>query len=520
MKKTAEQEAVISNMAYGTGHTLVNAVAGSGKTTTILLGLTEVLIPYEQVALLAFNKKIQEELSSRAPKGCNVLTLNGLGHRAWTSHTGKRLRVNTKKVGSIVSNVLKELSTAAKTKEDKDYFHSLWGDIKNIVTKAKAIGILPSEFTSGRTIIPDTYEEWHAVAALHGYSFDKTIHKIARKCLAISVTEALKGEIDFDDQLYMPACFRANLPKYKLVIVDEAQDLSEIQHFLISRSIAPDGRLIAVGDPHQAIYGFRGALNDSLTKLQEKFQMTELPLSNTFRCAKEATAFAQRFVPHIQAAEGNKQGTISRLEYDWTPKDIQQGAVVLCRNTAPLVRLGLDCIKNGVSAYVVGRDIGAPLLKAVKQLNPLQDLTAAISNWASGEVSAAGGNLELLNQINDTAEALFSVTELGNIKTVLELESTLRMLFSKTTGAITLSTIHRAKGLEWEHVYILDSHRIPQKWIVRLIDKGMDTARWMLKQEDNLFYIAVTRTKDKLTFIDYAEKQMQDFISNGLPEEV
>lgn len=502
MEKTLEQKAFIENLAFGGDSIQLSAVAGSGKTTTLMLGLEGVLVPYEKVLLLAFNVKIKEELAKRAPRGCNVLTLNGLGHRAWMRHTGKKLFLNARKVGNIVSLLCKD----PNDKERNAYLQGLWPDIKDLVNKAKAVGLLPAQFTQGKGLVHDNEAQWRALAQRHSIEFSEDILRLAKKALITSTTMALGGEIDFEDQLYMPACFRSNLDKYGLVLVDEAQDLSEIQHFLISRCVAPDGRLISVGDPHQAIYGFRGALSDSMPALASRFNSIELKLTYTFRCSKAATLEAQRYVPHIKAAEGNLPGSVRRLGTEWKPQDIEAGSVVLCRNIAPLVKLGMQFIKAGISAYVAGRDIGAPLIKAAKHLNEFKNPHDAIVEWNHLELKKAEGNLETISLINDHTEALLSVMEVSNAKSSRDLVNTLQILFAKTTGSIVLSTIHRAKGLEWDSVYILDFWRIPQKWILKAVKASPD-AEWMLGQEKNLAYIAVTRTKDKLTFIDYAEKE-------------
>lgn len=514
MQNTLEQTRFIEEIQNGTGSIDLRAVAGSGKTTTLLLGLEKAVslgLVSTDILLLAFNVKIKEDLAKRAPQGTNVLTLNGLGHRAFAKHIGKKPFLNAKKVGTIVS----ELCRDSSDKERHAYLQGLWPDIKDLVCKAKAVGLLPSQFSNGKGLVHDNDKVWEGIADLHNIDFTPDILRLAKRALITSITQALQGEIDFDDQLYMPACFRSNLDKYKLVLVDEAQDLSEIQHFLISRTVAQSGRLIAVGDPHQAIYGFRGALSDSMPALAHRFSSKELSLTQSFRCSKSAVALAQKFVPHITAFDMNPIGSVSYLKTKWKVKDIEEGSAVLCRNIAPLVRLGMQCIKDGIPAYVAGRDIGAPLIKAVKALNPLMNLWDSIIEWSQKEKSKAKDNLETLARINDTTDALLAVMEVTNCKDSHSLAETLKTLFSKQSGSIVLSTIHRAKGLEWNSVYILDSWRMPQKWILNAV-KFSPESSWMLEQEKNLFYIAVTRTKDKLIFINYPDTQTLEETPDGL----
>lgn len=510
MQRTPEQEKFIKELCSGASSIQLNAVAGSGKTTTIIMGLEESPVEPSSTLLLAFNVKIKEELARRAPRGTNVLTLNGLGHRAWGKYLGRRAFLDARKVGTIVSELCQ-----SDDKEKRAYLSGLWPSVKDLTCKAKAAGLLPSQFNTGKGLVPDDPKVWAALASQHGIDFSEDILRMSRAALVKSTTLGLAGQIDFDDQLYLPACFRANLDKYSLVIVDEAQDLSEIQHFLIARAVAKDGRIVSVGDPCQAIYGFRGASADSMRELAEKFQSKELELTCTFRCSKAATRLAQKYVPHIQAAEGNLEGEVQRWGTEWSPADLEEGSVVLCRNIAPLVKLGMHCIKQGISAYVAGRDIGAPLKKAAKALNPLMNLHDAIIAWSQVEKARAQDNLETKARVNDITEALLAVAEVSGCEDSHALGETLVKLFAKTEGSITLSTIHRAKGLEWDTVYILDFWRIPQKWIKRIIrdwenqeDKSGASPHWMLTQEQNLAYIAITRTRDRLVFIDYPQTRI------------
>lgn len=500
MKATAEQEQFYTALTTTNESLILNAVAGSGKTTTIMGGLERFQI-LPKTLLLAFNSKIKEELARRAPAEVITLTLNGLGHRAWMKHLGKKVVLDSKKVGTIVSSFCK-----GNTKEETAELSAMWGDIKDLVCKAKAAGLLHKNFSStGKGLLEDTDENWRGLAKLHGIEFNPTVLRIARKSLEQNIKLGLAGTIDFDDQLYLPTCFRSNFEKYDLVIIDEAQDLSEIQHHIISKCISKFGRIVIVGDPHQAIYGFRGAKADSMELLAEAYAPKELTLSYTFRCSKAATVLAQQFVPHIRASEGNAEGSVQNLDTDWEPSVIKEGSVVLCRNIAPLVQLGLKCIRSGISCYIAGKDIGKPIIKACKQLPQGQNLHDCIIAWGREERQSAKGNLETLNLINETVDTLLAVIEVSNCRTTTQLEETLKSLFSKQDGSITLSTIHRAKGLEWSHVYILDYWRIPQKWIQRIVENNND-ASWMLDQEDNLAYIAITRTKDKLTFINFPRK--------------
>src|SRR5690606_11453384 len=141
--------------------------------------------------------------------------------------------------------------------------------------------------------------------------------------LTESIKLAFAGQIDFDDQIYMPTLFGGSFPRFPLVMVDEAQDLSPLNHAMLERLVT--NRLIAVGDPWQSIYAFRGADRYSMERLQQRFSMRELPLSVSFRCPIEIVKRARFRAPHMQWPEWAKSGKVETLDL-WSASNIPDGA--------------------------------------------------------------------------------------------------------------------------------------------------------------------------------------------------
>jgi superfamily I DNA/RNA helicase len=100
--------------------------------------------------------------------------------------------------------------------------------------------------------------------------------------------------------LYMPVMYGIAFNHYNYIFVDEAQDTNDIQLEILSRLCAPRCRIVAVGDPHQAIYGFRGANADSMTRITERFSCKTFPLSVSYRCPKAVVKEAQRYLQPIE----------------------------------------------------------------------------------------------------------------------------------------------------------------------------------------------------------------------------
>src|SRR5712692_8017179 len=98
---TAEQQAIIEAARNDTRSILVRAFAGCAKSTTLEM-LAKALAPSPSLAL-AFNKKIALDLEKRFPPHFVIKTLNSLGHSAWSNAIGKRLVLDDKKLGKLVT---------------------------------------------------------------------------------------------------------------------------------------------------------------------------------------------------------------------------------------------------------------------------------------------------------------------------------------------------------------------------------------------------------------------------------
>jgi len=151
-------------------------------------------------------------------------------------------------------------------------------------------------------LLPNEEREWFNLISYFSLvapddNLDESVAvRYAREALAAS--NALLSVVDFDDMLYLPLLKNVICDRKNYVFVDEAQDLNAVQRTLLRRMLttvpgAPS-RLIAVGDPNQAIYGFRGADSDSMEQLQRDFNATVLPLSVSFRCSKAVVAEVKR----------------------------------------------------------------------------------------------------------------------------------------------------------------------------------------------------------------------------------
>lgn len=493
-KPTPEQQAIL-DQASAKDSMMIDAKAGCAKTTSLKM-LSKVL-PFKPSLALAFNVKIKKELEKEFPSHFQVKTLNGLGHAAWCKAINKRCGVDQNKIGDI----LKQLA-----KDNDAQLGEAFVLILQLVRKARHSGLIPQGFPY-QGLIPDSYETWEELADELYSDLNEEIHFYCKALLTECIKQSYAGVIDYDDQIYMSALFGGAFSKFPLVMVDEAQDLSPLNHIQLRKSAAD--RLIVVGDPRQAIYAFRGADSNSMENLRTlRSSWLDLPLSTTFRCPKAIVARQQAHAPGFNAAPSAPEGQVLNWmdkEDGWKVEELLahgSPVAILCRNNAPLIAAALRIIRGGRGCTVLGGEIGKQLVNLSRKVIPNDDTTfenccAAIEQWRRNEIAKARATEkeERVAIINDRAECLLAVLENGNAKNAGDMRRTLNTMFSKENLNIILATGHKAKGLEWPVVCHLDPWRVPSKWAQRALDNGHEAP---MRQELNLRYVIETRSKNTL----------------------
>lgn len=474
MQPTPEQEDIINAALNTQDNLLINALAGAAKTTTLEMICQR--MPVMPILSLAFNKRIADEMAKRLPGNVTCRTLNALGHRVWASSISKKVHLNTKKSYEILS----EKINALKPRERREAWDCFPETLK-AVAKAKIAGYIPDGTYEHAKRLTASEDFW---ASLDDEEVDQVL---VDETLTESIRQAYNGHIDFDDQIFMSTLFGGSFPRFPLILCDEVQDFSAINIEMLNRLVTQ--RLCAVGDPNQSIYRFRGAQSTSMAVLKDRFQMREMTLSISFRCPIEVIKNARFRAPHMMWPEWAKQGRVVRLE-GWNAEDIPDGAAILCRNNAPLFKLGFQLLRKHRGIKLVGFDVGPNLIRTLKKLGPetltREEVLRAIDRWEAEKLLSSKGEAT----VRDKAECLRVFCDFGTI--MAEIIAWVEELF-KTSGPIQLLSGHKSKGLEWDHVYHLDPWRIPSPFAVTDED---------LEQEQNVRYVIETRAKDTLYFVD------------------
>lgn len=477
MTPTPEQEAIIEAALTSKDSLLINALAGAAKTTT--LELICKALPAQPILSLAFNKRIAVEMEKRLPGHVKCQTMNALGHGIWAAACAKRLTLDTKKSYYLLRSAVDAIKNRAEKSEAFDTFR----ETLKAISRAKLSGYIPEGKFPNATRLVDR------VGFLADFEEEPTDQQIAliETVLTESITASYRGLIDFDDQIYMPTLFGGTFPKFPLVLVDEAQDLSPLNHAMLKKLVT--SRIIAVGDPFQSIYGFRGAMSNGMACLAQTFKMKEMTLSTSFRCPIAVVERARFRAPHMQYPSWAKPGLVQTLE-TWSALDIPDNAAIICRNNAPLFRLALSLIRTGRGVQLVGSDIGPALVKTLKKLGPetmvREQVYGAIVQWENERLAKSKSKAA----VHDKADCLRVFASFG--ETLAAAIGYAEHLFA-AKGPVQLLSGHKSKGLEWDSVYHLDPWRIPSQYA-----EGEEA----LEQELNVRYVIETRAKESLFLVN------------------
>lgn len=512
MQPSPQQLAIYTAITSTRANLLVTAVAGAGKTTT-LRGIVQRIPAGASVAFCAYNKAIATEITAKVAddtaKGLVAAkvqcgTFHSFGFRAWARYaeqkTGKKVVVDT--TGDKLARLLVEV-------EVPEGYHAF---VKQAVSLAKqrAIGVLvPFADTAAWQGLIDHFELEDLLEGGEGLSEMNLQLRVNNglnfACRVLRAGTELDTElVDFDDMLYAPLVHNIKLWQNDYVLVDEAQDTNPARRCMAKRMLKAGGRLVAVGDPAQAIYGFTGADNDSLAIIKAEFACTEMPLTVTYRCPKAVVAKAREYVSHITAADSAPEGrtdTVELAEFLRLPAEqLGPSVAVLCRNTKPLVEVAFALIRRRIACRVEGRDIGRSLMALATKwkVRGVVAMAAKLEQYAMVETQRllAKGQEAKAASLQDRVDTLMVfVDSLPGGATLNDLRTEITKVFADTPDGtpapcLVLSTVHKSKGREWPTVYVLGRNRFMPSPFAR--------QEWQMQQELNLIYVAFTRAQETL----------------------
>ena len=475
MTFSAEQNAIFAHFASGEGNLVIEAFAGTGKTTTIKAAFEHA--PEARILYAVFNKRNQREAEEKITDSrVDVKTLHSLGY-GFIKRNWKNAKPDD------------EVETDRAVKESPAFV----SDKEALAATLKLVGFAKN------TCINPSRGELESICEAQDIGVENLdIVAIALRILERSKLPDPQGRISFNDMVWLPVAMGWVRPHYNLVCIDEAQDMN-LPQLMMARG-ASSGRVVVVGDSRQAIYGFRGAVQDGMGMMKITLRASGAKLSTTYRCPKAVVRIAAEIVPDYKAADAAPEGEVGYVSMaDLSdPTKIFVGDAILSRLNAPLMPLALSLLRKNIPARIEGRDIGRQLIGMVRTMKAksVPHFIERVEAWLAKQIERlersknAEKKIEQTRDIADTLKALAQ-----DSKSVQEIEQRITSLFQDTDNfskpAVVLSTVHKAKGLEWPRVFMLSETFRRGKGI----------------EEDNIFYVAVTRAMKALYFVGGSKPQ-------------
>jgi DNA helicase-2/ATP-dependent DNA helicase PcrA len=332
--------------------------------------------------------------------------------------------------------------------------------------------------------------------------------------------------------------------QYRYLTVDEYQDISPLQQRLINAWLGNRQEICVVGDPAQTIYSFAGATSSFLTTFTTRFPDAEvIRLTSGYRSTPEITFAANSLLRsatmgqelNAQNDHGDKpevlayndeSSEIAGIVADMTSLLSSgvpaQEIAVLARTNSQLNSLerAMNAAKLPYQVRSTERFFDRPdvkeFLKGVRTasviptegINWLDELRTLAQPFLTGQsIDGIAGLLHLARELDEDTN--FSPKTLRSY--LREVEDRVQQNNPPTMPVITLATLHAAKGLEWERVFLMGAN----VGLLPLETNGFTLDARMIEEERRLFYVGMTRAKRELR-ISYRGKPSPFLAQAGL----
>ncbi|MFC3863015.1 UvrD-helicase domain-containing protein [Deinococcus antarcticus] len=502
---TGEQTAVVDAWLNTRDNLIVESTAGSGKST--LLRVLATIAPRTpadkgRMAVFAFNASIADELKEKLPKDLVISTFHAFGLKLIRQHARREVKVIAFKKRNIVKAYLKGLGHELHTKAHVNGLMTLVEQFLIHLVQVDEASVVEMCAKNDLKFAP----ELDLVAA---------VQHVSKEALRQYEEEGL---IDYLDMLYIPLKKGYGRGCMKWMLVDEAQDFSRLQHKLVRHLLAPEGRVVLVGDPAQAIYVFTGADSEGMNRAAKFFNATVLHLTYTFRCPKShVEGYAVKFSEHIRTPEkgldGNdwKLGEVINLTTQALRAELQGGDLVLARTNAPIIQLALALLRMGKDVHLLGLDLKKELGHYFEKAFP-QPFTAAdiehrlmltydrlleerYERGENGKTLERGAERDADMLASVGAVALRAASDRDGPTSLGDLQRVLDELLKGGKDAINLCTVHKSKGLEARRVAILN----PETLLTPKND-----------EEKAVAFVAFSRSRDVLMLVSDDSAPVED----------
>lgn len=459
---TPEQTAITD--AFGTGDPVtIVAAAGSGKTTS--LRMIAETAGNRRGLYVAYNRAIADDAARSFPSGTLCKTAHALAYRSIGAQY--RDRLNGPRVPAMEAARILKINEALKAGE-------------HTIQPKHAARLAQEAVQRFCHSAEDEVQPWHvpAVPGLEGAPERNAVRgfilPFARR--AWEDLRQTAGQLRFTHDVYLKiwGLSRPQLP-YDFILFDEAQDANPVVLAVVRSQ--ENAQLVAVGDPNQAIYGWRGAI-DAMDQFKGG---SRLYLSKSFRFGPEVADEANKWLSVLDA-ELRVTG-FERISS--VIGELPNPEAVLCRTNAEAIGQVMTAVSAGRRVSLVGG--GDEMLRLAQAAVGLKAGIGtdhpelfAFRTWGEvqdyAENDAAGADLKVF------------VTLIDKHGPDMIIDTLRRLTRDESRADVVVSTAHKAKGREWDSVKVGGDFREPKK--------DDDGERGEISREDAMLaYVTVTRAK-------------------------
>ena len=509
MIKTPEAIAITRHIAESNSHTVVDGLAGTGKTTVFADAFTA-LDPtiYPEIWVTSHNTDIVKAISARLPVEMYVKGIHAVGYGSLHFNfrpSTTRNYVVPNKYEYILRDILPEYIKDNKSQHLwSNSLQQLWDLCRTNMVNPKDVVALKKLAQHYTLECPYTLVQASEILQL--------LEKRGKK--------EVNYRVDFTDMMWLPVVLGLSpTRKFKHAIADEVQDFTPL-HMQLFLQFSDGARRHIIGDYNQAIYSFMGASGDAINILNGILSATDigcvrLPLSVCWRCPTSHLDLVREIIPHIKNAPNAKVGAVNRTTKHQLLKQHppKPGSVCITRTNRPGIDMCLTLTSMGIPSRMAGKDINRFLIdlfdKTCKSPMDFQrGYSATLDKYIDSKVSRLSeeeGNDMAIASILDRGESLrqlyYSADE-QNITNPHEFRKYISDMFvgedeMDDNNVVYCSTVHKFKGREADHIYILNPENIRHPKAKTKLEK---------QQEINIDYIARSRSKDTLTYVSEGQK--------------
>ena len=529
---------------------MVNALAGSGKSSTICL-LTEHID--KSSIYIAFNSSIVEEFKKKIknPK-VKVMTMHSLAYSIMLYNVGqeqenessqgtsrgfgkqrnrKEVHLDNLKYHKILDEELAKRYGRYMDFNRKMFYKDQYVSLYNLccltmtnMSSASDIDKLIKDHTLFTSFGEEDYPK-PSTQEIIG-----TLKALDTKSKQIF---ELDGSISFTDMLYITYWKLKNeeweVPYWALyinVFIDETQDLSALQLCFLPFVRRKNGRYVFVLDKNQAIYAFSGSDSNAWQAIPRLFSpIVSFDLPICYRCAKShLRRVNQGFNIPIKPRDNAPEGFIKNIEKYEIKDYVQPGDLIISRKNKWLSECILSLVKNGIPIYMEDKAVVDDIKKIISKSKSasirglkahlektIDSYNQKIKKLINKRTESAEESEKKIEETVDTNSKIDNINFLSDILTSYVKKgnslATSTDVFTKyitnllnttpSPDCVRICSVHKAKGLEAENVFVLNEGKITYDF---------RQSKEQNVQEKNLSYISMTRAKNGLYLVKEPEK--------------